>query len=386
MYDGTISIVDEIRFGTTYNDVVAYDPNAPDVDAGNSWITWSGESVTLDGTITEKSEGWPSLIVDWEADPDGSDPDVGLDVDIAANIDPADPTVTITKVPIIDPFVVNGGFEDPVLADGAETTTPTAWTNGYYDLTNPTVWVVGDSVSGSFNPSASQGYSGFAPEGENVAYTTSYVGYDDGLSQVLSDTLEADTTYELSALVGNPSPYNTWDPNNPTGVTGDYRIELLAGGVLLASDTGPSPTDDTYWTLAGCIYNSGASPAQEGEALEIRILAVEFEIDETENYEVDFDDVQLLIEGELGTAALDPNPNDVKLTLTVGSAGKISVYDSTIITVYADSCQAGLSAGAGIIFDPTDFDEDCDTDIDDLVELAATWLDDYDISAPAPKP
>ena len=80
-------------------------------------------------------------------------------------------------------------------------------------------------------------------------------------------------------------------------------------------------------------------------------------------------------------------PNEVKLTLTVGSAGKESVYDSTIITVYADSCLAGLAAGAGLItFDPTDFDEDCDTDIDDLAALAATWIVDYEISAPVPKP
>jgi hypothetical protein len=254
-------------------------------------------------------------------------------------------------------------------------------------LTLPAVWVDGYSESGSYNPDASEGYGGIAPEGENAGYATSYVGYDDGLSQVLSDTLEADTTYELSVLVGNPSPYNTEDPNNPTGLTGDYRIELLADDVLLASDTGPSPTNDTYWTLASCIYNSGASPAQLGEPLEIRILAVEFEIDATEGYEVDFDDVQLLIDSELGIAALDPNPNEVKLTLTVGSAGKESVYDSTIITVYADSCLAGLAADAGLItFDPTDIDEDCDTDIDDLRKLAAKWLDDYEISAPVPKP
>jgi hypothetical protein len=348
---------------------MAYDPNAPGVDAGNSWITWSGEPVTLDGTVTEKVPAdWPNLTYDWTANPDGSDPDVGLDVDIAPNTDPTNPIVTITKVPIFTPFVVNGGFEADVLADGAWDSTPTAWTDGYYDLTAPTVWVVGSSDSGSFNPSASEGYGGIAPEGENVAYTTSYVGYDDGLSQVLSDTLEADTTYELSVLVGNPSPYNTVDPNNPTGVTGDYRIELLAGGVLLASDTGPSPTDDTYWTIASCIYNSGASPAQLGEALEIRILAVEFEIDATEGYEVDFDDVKLIAD-----PPHPPSPGASVITLTFSAQDAVSSDEDTLkIDLYDTACLAAI--GEGQEYDPGDFDVDCDTDLEDYAAIAEEWL------------
>ena len=117
---------------------------------------------------------------------------------------------------------------------------------------------------------------------EAPVYADGDYGYDAGLSQVLSATLEADTQYDLSVLVGNPVLYNE-------GLTADYRIELLAGGVLLASDTGPSPVDDTTWATVSLSYNSGANPAQLGLPLEIRLLAVDF----TDWYEVNFDDVKL---------------------------------------------------------------------------------------------
>jgi len=181
-------------------------------------------------------------------------------------------------------LVENSGFEDPVLADG-DWADATDWTGGYYDVTDPGVWVVYAGDAGAYNPSASQGFGGVAPDGENVAWTTSFVGYDGGLSQVLSATLEADTQYDLSVLVGNPVLYNE-------GWTADYRIELLAGGALLASAGGASPMTDERWSNAILTYNSGAAPDQLGEALEIRLLAVDF----ADWYEVDFDSVVLIPE------------------------------------------------------------------------------------------
>ena len=92
IYDGSISIIDEIRFGTSFVNVVGIDdPYAPVIDAGDSWITWSGDPVTLDATVTEQpGSDWTNLTYDWSADPaDG--------VVITPNADPADPTVTITK-------------------------------------------------------------------------------------------------------------------------------------------------------------------------------------------------------------------------------------------------------------------------------------------------
>lgn len=83
--------VDEIRIGTKFLDIIGEnsDENAPDVDAGNSWTTWSGEPVTLDATITDKAgTDWTNLTYTWTADPaDG--------VVITPNAE--DATVTVTK-------------------------------------------------------------------------------------------------------------------------------------------------------------------------------------------------------------------------------------------------------------------------------------------------
>ena len=188
--------------------------------------------------------------------------------------------------------IVNPSFEDPPYADGAWGEA-TGWTDGGYYLPDTTTWHVEDWGAGAYNPSAADGYGGTAPDGENVAYTTSYAGYEGGLNQVLSATLQANMQYDLSVLVGNPLLYNG-------GPTADYRIELLAGGVLLESDTGASPIDDTSWKTASLTYNSGANPAQLGEPLEIRLLAVDF----ADGYEVDFDTVSLDAVPEPSTVVL----------------------------------------------------------------------------------
>jgi len=230
--------VDEIRVATTFEEVVggSADPTIPDVDAGANMITWSGEPVKLDPNVVNNDDGEPqaALTFAWSAD------------DPCAVFDPPSADIEEPNVTIIPPAtvttaisIVNAGFETPALDDGTYTDSPSAWTGGSYEVANPGVWVVGDPFSGAYNPTAEDGYDGVAPEGENLAYTTSGAGYDKGMSQVLSATLEANTKYDLSALVGNPYLFNG------STATANYRIELLAGGVLLASDTGPSPADDT---------------------------------------------------------------------------------------------------------------------------------------------
>jgi len=329
------------------------------VDAGKDMITWSGEPVILDATVkddvTVESLAW------------SAEPDEGVVFDPPdANVE--DPTVTITKpdLTLIPVPIVNAGFEDPILGEGGWTSTPTAWTNGYYDVTAPGVWVVGDSGSGAYNPTAADGYGGVAAEGYNLMAATSSAGYDKGMNQVLSATLQANTQYELSALVGNPFLFNG------STATADYRIELLAGGVLLASDTGPSPADDTTWTVARLTYDSGGSPAQLGEALEIRLLAVNF----TDWKGVDFDDVKL-------TAAIPaPDPYTVSLTLTVNDENQ----DTITIDVYDDACEAAR-VGNGLAADNIgDFNGNCVTDPNDLAELATKWLTGYTLSEAVTKP
>jgi len=231
------------------------------VDPGGDMITWTDEPVELDASV---EEGVTVESYAWSANPDE-----GVVFD-SKSIE--DPTVTITKpaVTLTAVTIANPGFEAPVLTDGGWESTPPAWTDGYYDLTAPAVWVVDDSDAFVYNPTTADGYGGLAPEGDNLMGATSGAGSDKGMSQALSATLQANTQYDLSALVGNPYLFNG------STATADYRIELLAGGVVLASETGPSPADDTTWATAGLTYDSGDSPAQLGEALEIRLVAVNF--------------------------------------------------------------------------------------------------------------
>ena len=92
--------------------------------------------------------------------------------------------------------------------------------------------------AGNWNPDPADGFTdGAAFAGEHVGWVTAAIDFDNGLSQVLSETLEANLEYTLEVQVGN-SFYNE-------GMTADYRLELLAGGVLLDSVTGASPPTDT---------------------------------------------------------------------------------------------------------------------------------------------
>ena len=339
-------------------------PDVPEVDVGPDIISWSGHTIQLDPNVVNNDV--TPLTFAWSAEP-------AENVVFDPSADVEAPAVTITKpatvtIPI---SVGNAGFEIPVLTDGTEEPNPPSWTDGYYDLANPTEWVVDEALAGVYNPDASMGYGGVAPEGENVAYTTASSSRDRGLSQVLSATLAANTRYELSVQVGNPYLFNG------STATANYRVELLAGGVLLASDTGPSPADDTTWKTATVVYDSGEEPAQLGELLEIRLIAVNY----TDGKGVDFDDVQLTAEGPA------PTPYAVKLTLAVNNEGSTrpDVTDDMTIDVYDDACEAAKAAGLEEA-NPGDIDGNCITDANDLDILAEKWLNDTALAGPVPKP
>ncbi len=97
-------------------------------------------------------------------------------------------------------------------------------------------------------------------------------------------TLAADTQYVLSAEVGNALVFNP--------APGTARLEIHAGGVLVAkSDSIPGPALGTF-AKHSLVYDSGANPAQLGEALEIRLLC-----EGAGGAEIDFDAVSLSIGG-----------------------------------------------------------------------------------------
>ena len=183
------------------------------------------------------------------------------------------------------PITINNpGFENPVLGAGNYTETIPGWSQGRYYVANPGVWIPGPSGAGVYNVSTNEYTSGQAAEGENMGYATTQAGSETGINQVLTATLQADATYVLKVMIGNPALYNE-------GKTADFRVELLAGGVLLNSATGPSPVDDSEFIEATVSYGPDAAPAQLGQPLEIRLLALDY----ANGWEVDFDDVQLAV-------------------------------------------------------------------------------------------
>ena len=146
--------------------------------------------------------------------------------------------------------------------------------------------------AGVWNPDARSGFSDDAViVGRNVGWASSGKAVEGGLSQILDSTLQADAEYVLNVRVGNPL-YNKSDETAP------YRLELWAGDVLVASDTGDSPPANT-WESRSLTYVSGPAPSQLGQPLEVRLIATSLVSPAGGvGYEVDFDEVSLSLDGE----------------------------------------------------------------------------------------
>ncbi|MHC4742174.1 MAG: PA14 domain-containing protein, partial [Planctomycetota bacterium] len=192
--------------------------------------------------------------------------------------------------------IVNPGFEDPVLADGE-------WVYGAPG------WIQINDAEGSigtWNPDATgdiwYGYGGIAPEGQSVGWAEGGSSGSVGLGQVLAETLTPGMTYTLTVEVGN-NFYYAWK---------GYKVQLLAGGTLLAEDdTNVTIAADAFETST-VIYDGG-HPDLVGEPLEIRLLA------KPGTGEADFDDVKLFVSRNY--RASNPDPADGSLTPPSGSEG-----------------------------------------------------------------
>jgi hypothetical protein len=80
--------------------------------------------------------------------------------------------------------------------------------------------------------------------------------------QTLGATVQANTTYVLKMSVGARADY----------VFTGYAASLLAGNVVLASGHKATPVGGTFVTEV-VVYESGATPAQLGQPLQILITS-----------------------------------------------------------------------------------------------------------------
>ena len=183
---------------------------------------------------------------------------------------------------------------------------PTGWSIHGTLPGGASVGVLNPGVAG-VNPMATNFPAG-APEGNNVAllYQNGPDGSSEyGIGQQLSATLTANTHYVLTVEVGNIDSgqssvpfFNALGFFNLEGFPG-YRVDLLAGGQVLASDNNSlnGTIAEGEFELSTVVFTSGAAHAQLGQNLEIRLFSLN--LGDPINHpgasgvEVDFDDVQL---------------------------------------------------------------------------------------------
>lgn len=202
----------------------------------------------------------------------------------------------------------NPGFEADFADPGCfSVLTPTGWS-----LFDPGGINGGNDAIGVVNPTGSVFFPAGVPEGSNAAlvFLGDQIGAAPmGLTQVLGDTLQADTAYTLTVEVGNIASgtglppcdvFGFFDLDNFPG----YQVQLLAGGVVIAEDDntlfGSIPEGE--FALSTVSLTTDTNHPQLGQPLEIRLMNLNVaETPEDPGIEVDFDDVQLTAEpaGEL---------------------------------------------------------------------------------------
>lgn len=221
--------------------------------------------------------------------------------------------VAATAAPVM---ILNPGFEDPYLGGNlppeyAGDVPPTAFPVG----AAPSGWspygAVGESAFvGVLNPGvmASEPLATYfplgAPEGDNVALTffSEFQGSAEfGIEQTLSATLQPRTQYTLTVEVGNIAsgvsvvpPYSSSGFFDLRGFPG-YRIDLLAGDVVIASDDNSLLPDEGEFLTSTFDIVTGLAHDQLNEPLTIRLVNLNIQDvnDPAVDLEVDFDDVRL---------------------------------------------------------------------------------------------
>lgn len=212
--------------------------------------------------------------------------------------------------------IQNPGFEANVINPGTFIVLfPTGWNT--YDPGNiinqnaNSVGVIYPTLGQSFFP-------GGSPQANNSAlvFLAGPVNFEAGLQQTLTATLQPFTRYTLSVQVGNiASGTSIAGSSDGGGIFYDldgfpgYRIDLLAGGSVIASDNNSlgALIPEGQFRLSTVNFETGASHANMGQNLGIRL--VNLDIPGTQaapNIEVDFDDVRL-------NAAAIPEPSTLLL-------------------------------------------------------------------------
>jgi hypothetical protein len=145
-------------------------------------------------------------------------------------------------------------------------------------------------VVGVVNPNSTILYVEPVPDGDNIGVTffQDFSGDEAGMQQTLAATLQLSTEYTLTVEIGNMAsapPPNDFDFDGFPG----YRVELLAGGVVIASDENTQLPGEGRFLTSNVEVTIGELHPQAGQALGIRLT----NLDSAPGTEVNFDDVRL---------------------------------------------------------------------------------------------
>jgi len=209
--------------------------------------------------------------------------------------------------------IVNAGFED-ISGESPVNEFTFGSFNGWslYDPGNitsngdgPTYWIgtlQPTIVASTGNTTTPQFFPGGAPEGSRVGIAFNFFGSggggEYGLQQTLTHTLQANSTYTLSAQIGNIASGRDVAQNdyNLNGFPG-YRVDLMAGSTVLATSQtiDPGAIAEGTFATAQWQYTTGGSDAELGQVLTIRLvnLNVIDSSDPLADLEVDFDNITL---------------------------------------------------------------------------------------------
>jgi hypothetical protein len=193
--------------------------------------------------------------------------------------------------------IENSGFED----------TSGQTTFGEFTFGRPVGWQVYDPFdihpssglsTGTLMPNGTDFFNDTAPEGDRVAILYNRTRRGDGeygYTQVLTNSLQANTLYTLSVEVGNIASGTDINGSfyNLNGNPG-YRVELLAGGTVISSDDNGLNIPEGNFALSTVTFMTDGSHAQLGQSLEIRLVNENIQTADADAYlEIDYDDVRL---------------------------------------------------------------------------------------------
>ena len=203
-------------------------------------------------------------------------------------------TAAEPAVPIV---IANAGFESPAAADGFVLIgSPPAWS-----VFNPQNITGSSDAVGVINPTGTDHFPAGAKEGRNAAviFMDGPATGEAGLQQTILSPLQGNRRYTLQVEVGNiASGTANFGYFNLAGFPG-YRIDLLAGGVLLASDNNSlaGAIPDGQFRTSTFVAAIPPSHSSEGSLLEIRLVNLNQPgTSAAPGIEVNFDDIRLTVE------------------------------------------------------------------------------------------